>query len=49
MIYDEKIKISEIFVFPILPYTQNRKLGNFGKFKFTSNFDSSCNSIFHPN
>ena len=49
MIYDEKIKTSEIFVFPILPYTQNRKLGNFGKFKFTSNFDSSCNSIFHPN
>ena len=27
-----------------MPYTQNRKLGNLGKFYFTPNFDSSRNS-----
>ena len=26
-----------------MSYTQNRKLGNLGKYSFTSNFDSSCN------
>ena len=39
----EEIKISEFSEFSILPYTQNRKLGNLGKFSFTSNFDRSCN------
>ena len=38
-----KSKLSEISDFSILTYTQNRKLGNLGKFYFTSNFDSSCN------
>ena len=36
----KRSKISEVFEFLILPYTQNRKLGNCS---FTSNFDSSCN------
>ena len=39
----KKVKISEVFKFSILSYTQNRKLGNLGKCYFTSNFDSSCN------
>ena len=39
----EKGKISDVSEFSILPYTQNRKLGNLGKCSFTSNFDSSCN------
>ena len=43
MLLEEKRKISEVFKFSILPYTQNRKLGNLGKFSFASNFDSSCN------
>ena len=43
MLLEEKKKISEISEFSILSYTQNRKLGNLGKFSFTSNFDSSCN------
>ena len=30
----------------ILPYTQNRRLGNLEKCSFTSNFDSSCNLRF---
>ena len=38
-----KSKLSEISDYSILTYTQNRKLGNLGKFYFTSNFDSSCN------
>ena len=42
----EKRKISEIFEFSILPYTQDWNLGNLGNFSFTSNFDSSCNSRF---
>ena len=42
----EKVKISEDSEFSILPYTQNRKLGNLGKCSFTSNFDSSCNLRF---
>ena len=37
----EKIRISEVSDFSILLYTQNRKLGNLGKFYFTSNFSSS--------
>ena len=37
------MKISEVSQFSILLYTQNRKLGNLGKWCFTSNFDSSCN------
>ena len=32
-------KISEISKFSILPYAQNRKLGNLGNFSFSSNFD----------
>ena len=43
MLLEEKRKISEVSEFSILSYTQNRKLGNLGKFSFTSNFDSSCN------
>ena len=43
MLLEEKKKISEIFEFSILCYTQNRKLGNLGKCSFTSNFDSICN------
>ena len=46
MLLEEKKKISEISEFSILPYTQNRKLGNLGKCSFTSNFDSSCNLRF---
>ena len=38
-----KKKISEVSEFSILPYIQNRKLGNLGKCSSTSNFDSSCN------
>ena len=38
-----KMPISEVSKFSILPYTQNRKLGNLERFSFTSNFDSSCN------
>ena len=45
----KKKKISEISEFSILPYTQNRKLGNLGKCSFTSNFDSSCNLRFRNN
>ena len=40
------MKISEVSEFLILPYVQNRKLGNLGKFSFTSNFDISCNLRF---
>ena len=46
MFWLEKVKISEVSEFSILPYTQNRKLGNLGKCSFTSNFDSSCNLRF---
>ena len=42
MILEEEVKTSEISEFSILPYTQNRKLGNLGKFSFTSNFERSC-------
>ena len=41
---EEKKKISEVSKFSILPYTQNRKLGDLGKCSFTSNFDS-CYSL----
>ena len=43
MLLEENMKISEVSEFSILPYTQNRKLGNLGNFYFTSNFGSSCN------
>ena len=36
----EKRKISEISESSILPYTQDRKLGNLGKLSVNSNFDS---------
>ena len=36
----EKRKISEISECSILPYTQDRKLGNLGKLSVNSNFDS---------
>ena len=39
----KKVKTSEFSEFSILPYTQNRKLGNLGKCSFASNFDNSCN------
>ena len=35
--------------YSILPYTQNRKLGNLGKCSFTLNFDSCCNLRFRNN
>ena len=38
---EEKEKIPEVSKFPILSYTQNRKLLNLGKGSFTLNFDSS--------
>ena len=43
MLLEEKKKISVVSEVTILPYTQNRKLGNLGKCSYTSNFDSSCN------
>ena len=43
MLLEEEKKIFEISEFSILPYTQNRKLGNLGKCSFTSSFDSICN------
>ena len=43
MLSEEKRKLSEVAEFSILTYTQNRKLGNLGKFSFTLNFGSSCN------
>ena len=43
------MKIFEISKFPILPHTQNRKLGNHENLSFTSNFDSSCNPRFENN
>ena len=41
-----KMPISEVSEFSILPYTQNRKLGNLGKCSFTSNFEVYCNFRF---
>ena len=35
MVWEDKISISEISEFSILPSTWNRKLGNLGKFWFT--------------
>ena len=32
MVWEEKMSISEVSEFSILPYTWNRKLGNLGKF-----------------
>ena len=46
MLLEERKKMSEISEFSILPYIQNRKLGNLGKCSFTSNFHSSCNLRF---
>ena len=46
MLLEDELKISEVSESSILPYTQNRKLGNLGKCSFTSNFDSSCNLRF---
>ena len=42
--YNKKIPISEVSELSILPYTQNRKLWNLGKFSFTSDFRSIWNS-----
>ena len=46
ILLEVKKKISEVSEFSILPYIQNRKLGNFGKCSFTSNFDNCCNLRF---
>ena len=43
MVLEEKKKISEVSEFSILSYTQNRKLGNLGKFSFPSNHERRCN------
>ena len=44
-----KINISEVSEFLILPYTQNRKLGNLGNMSLTSNSDTSYYSRFKNN
>ena len=44
VIWEEKMPISEVSEFSILPYTWNRKLGNLGKFSFTYIFGSIWNS-----
>ena len=41
-----KMNISEVSEFSILPYSQNRKLGNLRNMFLTSNSDSSYNSWF---
>ena len=38
MVSEDKMSISEISEFSILPYTWNRKLRNLGKFWFTLTF-----------
>ena len=38
VIWEEKMPISKVSEFTILPYTWNRKLGKLQKFSFTSNF-----------
>ena len=43
MLSEEIAKIYEVSEFSISTFTHNRKLGNFWKCYFTSNFDSSCN------
>ena len=43
---NKKIPTSKISKFSVLPYTQNEKLGNLGKFSFTSDFGSIWNSKF---
>ena len=40
------MRISKVSEFLILPYTQNRKLGNFGKCSFASNFEICFNFRF---
>ena len=40
----KKNEISKVSEFSILTYTRNGKLGNLGKFSFTSIFDSIRNS-----
>ena len=49
MLLVEKVKISKVSEFSILPYTQNRNLANLGKCSFTSNSDSCCNLRFRNN
>ena len=46
MLLEDELKISEVSESSILPYTQNRKLGNLGKCSFISNFDSCYNLRF---
>ena len=43
MLLEEKMEISEVSEFSILPCIQHRKLGNLENFFFTSIFDSCCN------
>ena len=49
MLWLEKVKISEVSEFSILPYTQNQNLVNLGKCSFTSNFEICCNLRFRNN
>ena len=46
MLREEKVKISKIFEFSLLPYTQNWNLQNLGNFSFTSIFDNFRNLRF---
>ena len=41
MVWEEKMSISKVSEFSILPYTWNRKLENLGKFSLTSNLISN--------
>ena len=43
MLSEVKRKISEVYEFSILSYTQNQKLGSLEKCSFISNFGSNCN------
>ena len=43
------MNISKVSEFSILPYNQNRKLGNLGNMSLTSNSDCSYNSRFENN
>ena len=46
MLLEEKLKIFEDSEFSILPYNQNRKLGNLRMCSFASNFESCHNLRF---
>ena len=46
MVQEKTMKISEVSEFSILPYTQNRKLGNLGNMSLLSNSNSSFKSRF---